>query len=226
MKSRLFKESADSPKVSGSAAFSLIELLVVLAIAGIMAALTIPALSGLQSAGSVNRAVSGISLLLNQSRSYAMAHGTYVWVGFAPDTTTERLTIGVVAGTTGQADDLSSPSTYTPINKLQYFEHFNLPNVNSLSTVAGVAANGDDIRAAAYSPSPLGSFTQAGGRGPVKFTTLLQYNPQGEATLKSNGASHWIQIGLQPVRGTSWTGSNVAVLQVATLTGRVQICRP
>jgi prepilin-type N-terminal cleavage/methylation domain-containing protein len=66
-----------------SAAFSLVELMVVMTLITILSLITIPAISATMMAGSVNQAVTEISLSIGQARAYAMAHNTYVWVGLA-----------------------------------------------------------------------------------------------------------------------------------------------
>ena len=64
-------------------AFSLIELLVVMAIIGILAALAIPAMNSIKGAGNVTKAAYDIAGVLEQARAYAMANNTYVFVGIA-----------------------------------------------------------------------------------------------------------------------------------------------
>ncbi|MCE0499781.1 MAG: prepilin-type N-terminal cleavage/methylation domain-containing protein [Methylacidiphilales bacterium] len=220
-----------------SSAFTLIELLVVIAIIGILASLAGPALSALSNNGNLNQEVNGISMLLNQARAYAMAHNTYVWVGFSQNTTTQELMVGVVAGTTGQSTDLSN-ANYTPINKLQTYNHLELTSkfgssVDTSSTgLTAMASSADDI-----SKSTTLTFQQAGGGTNVTFgggtnatgsTYVLQFNPQGEASLglSSPDGTHWVQMILQPVRGSNASDPNVAALQVGTLTGQVNVFRP
>jgi prepilin-type N-terminal cleavage/methylation domain-containing protein len=204
---------------SRKSGFTLVELLVVIAIVAILTVIAAPALSSLSDAGDTNNAVSGIALVLNQARAYAMAQNTYVWVGFAPNATAQQLTVGVVAGTTGDVGDLTSSTTCIPLAKLQTYNHLSLKN---LSGITGMSTSGDDI-----ATSQVGSFQQSGGGTTVTFTSVLQFSPQGEASIdKTPGASHWIQIGLQPLRGGNSTGANAAVVQVGALTGQVQVYRP
>ncbi len=201
-----------------SSAFTLIELLIVMAIMGLLLAISVPAISSLGNAGNTNQAVSGISLILGEARTYAMAHNVYVWVGFAQDSNAQTLKVAVVAGRTGYVDDLSSNSTYIPIIKPQTFNFLSLAMIGGLT---GMSANADDI-----STSQVGAFGQPVSGTTVTFTEVLQYNPDGEATIdKSSGSSHWIQIGMQPVRGGKSNDPNVAVIQVATLTGQIQVFR-
>ena len=198
-------------------AFTLVELLAVMCVIAILTAVTVPSILGTTSAGNMNRAVDGISTLLEQARTYAMAHNTYVWVGFQPSATTPQLTVGVVAGATGEIDDLAS-STYIPITNPRVYSYFSLA---TLTGVPGMAANGDNITS-----SQIGSFSETSAGSTVTFADVLQFSPQGVATILPDSSSHWIQIGLQPSHGTPSSNPNVAVFQVATLTGQVQVFRP
>lgn len=62
--------------------FSLLELLVVIAVGVTMMTLVAPAFSGINNAGNVTRAAYDVAGALNSARAYAMAKNTYVWVGF------------------------------------------------------------------------------------------------------------------------------------------------
>ena len=195
--------------------FTLVELLVCMACMAVLIAVTIPALSSLSASGSMNSAVSDISLVLEESRAYAMAHDNYVWVGFSEDDSAKKLMLGVVAGTTGRQSDLTLTS-YFPLVKARSYSHFSLQTLS----VNGMASNGADI-----STSSFTSFQQTVGGVSVKFSQILQFSPQGEAAIDPNGSlAHWIQIGLQPVLRSN--DANVAVFQVASLTGQVQVFRP
>jgi hypothetical protein len=180
--------------------------------------LTLPAIFSLSNAESLNQSVSDLSLLLNQSRAYAMAHDTYVWVGFVSDATAQNVTVGIVAGQTGEITDISANSTYAPIAKLQRFNHVSLASVD----LAGMAAGADDI-----TTSQISSFQQTSQGNALTFGDVIQFDPQGEASLnKTGGSSNWIQIGLQPLRGASKETANKAAFQIATLTGQVITFRP
>src|SRR5439155_12784750 len=63
-------------------AFTLVELMVVIAIMVAVAAFIAPAFTSLKSAGDVTSAAYTIKGVLDQARTYAMANNTYTWVGF------------------------------------------------------------------------------------------------------------------------------------------------
>jgi type II secretory pathway pseudopilin PulG len=67
---------------TGRAAFTLMELMVVVGIMVLIAGISIPGLVGMKKARSAAAAGYTISGLLEQARTYAMANNTYVWVGF------------------------------------------------------------------------------------------------------------------------------------------------
>jgi prepilin-type N-terminal cleavage/methylation domain-containing protein len=216
-------------KTSG---FTLTELLVVLAIMGLMVLLAMPALSALRTSEGVNSAVNGVSLLLGQARNYAMAHNTYVWVGFYESTSTQTLTVGMVGGTTSSVSDLAN-SNYVPIAQVQYFPHLNITTVASVeasnssmtsSSSKTPWANGTELNA-----STLAGFTQTAGGTTITFPqgSILQFDPQGEVNVSSSGVlPHWIQFGLQPIQGGNTTNPNVAAVQIAGLSGAIQVFRP
>jgi len=68
--------------------FTLMELLTVIALFGILAALTIPAFDSMGKANQAAKAVYDIAGALEQARAYALARNTYVWVGFLEEDVT------------------------------------------------------------------------------------------------------------------------------------------
>src|SRR2546430_6480599 len=73
------RKATKSCKQSG---FSLMELMLVIAVMIIVAALMAPAFTSIKSAGDVNSAAYTIKGVLEQARTYAMANNTYTWIGF------------------------------------------------------------------------------------------------------------------------------------------------
>src|SRR6266568_9146336 len=71
-----------------SRAFTLIEMLVVMAIIAILMVLLAPAFTSLKSAGDVTGAAYTIKGALDTARTYAKANNTYTWVGLYEENTT------------------------------------------------------------------------------------------------------------------------------------------
>ena len=218
-----------------SSGFTLMELLVVIAIIGILAAISGPALTALTNSGGVNRAVNGISLLLEQSRAYAMSHNTYVWVGFYPDPTTPNLTVVAVSGSTGVQTDLTTINpinnkpNFTPITRMQTYNNLIINPPPGNLTLTGLNASYDDLTTSQGLTFNLPSLHG----GTIAFDTILQFSPQGDASIFSPQAAanfqqqHVIRIVLQPVRGglKSNLDPNVAALEVGEINGDVEVFR-
>jgi prepilin-type N-terminal cleavage/methylation domain-containing protein len=78
--SRAFTQPKQRERVS---AFTLIELLIVMAIIGILLLLIAPAFTTIKGGTDVTSAAYMIKGVLDTARTYAMANNTYTWVGFA-----------------------------------------------------------------------------------------------------------------------------------------------
>jgi prepilin-type N-terminal cleavage/methylation domain-containing protein len=77
-------------------AFTLVELLVVMAIILVLIGIATPVVTAIKTAGDVNTAVYGIAGILEQARTYAMANNTYVYVGL------EEVNVGLPSNTSPQ----------------------------------------------------------------------------------------------------------------------------
>jgi prepilin-type N-terminal cleavage/methylation domain-containing protein len=141
-------------------AFTLVEMLAVMAVILILLVLAGPVVTALKNAGDVNKAVYDIAGILEQSRAYAMGSNTYVYVGFAEVNVTQpssaspqaagtgRVGIAVVAtrdGTQGfntsslQSGGWSSayPSlvnNLSVVGKLLFFDNLHIPDLGAPPT--------------------------------------------------------------------------------------------
>ncbi|HKP05518.1 MAG TPA: hypothetical protein VJU77_19365 [Chthoniobacterales bacterium] len=107
------------------AAFTLIELIVVIGIIVLLTVLAVPAFTNLGSSGDLTKAADLIAGTLAQARTHAIANNTYTWVGFyeeaagTPAATNEtppypgkgRLILAVVASRDGTSDCEDPAST-------------------------------------------------------------------------------------------------------------------
>jgi prepilin-type N-terminal cleavage/methylation domain-containing protein len=196
-------------------AFTLIELLVVIAVIAVMAALIIPSIAGLNTAGNINSAVYQIKGVLETSRSYATANNTYVWVGFyeeaasAPQTPgVGRIIISVVASADGSMIYTMPLSTtaVTPLNptrliqvaKLTKISNMHLNNFpagtgtgSSFATrpSAGAAAQIGNLSSASPATFPSVTFqfpVGSSASAQYTFSTAIQFNPRGEVQMNNS----------------------------------------
>jgi prepilin-type N-terminal cleavage/methylation domain-containing protein len=134
---------------SRECALSLVELLIVIAIAGVLATLAVPALSGLNGANKLTSAAYTIQGALDQARTYAVANNTYTWVGIYEEDGSQpsqtparsgigRVVISVVASQDGtsvykkKAAEAQTAQTLTPGRLIQLGKTIRLENVHIL----------------------------------------------------------------------------------------------
>src|SRR5207245_4920047 len=78
--------------------FSLMELMLVIAVMIIVAAFIAPAFTSIKGAGDVTNAAYTIKGVLEQARTHAMANDTYTWVGFYEEDASKASTNPATAG--------------------------------------------------------------------------------------------------------------------------------
>jgi prepilin-type N-terminal cleavage/methylation domain-containing protein len=130
---------------NGPLGFSLVELLMVIAIMSLITAMSVPVMTSIRDSQSVTTATFSVSSALQRARTYAMAHDTYVWVGFyeeAANTTSPtnvappykgagQLVIGMAASVDGtQIYSNSTTGTLTTPSVVQIEKLMKLENVH------------------------------------------------------------------------------------------------
>jgi Tfp pilus assembly protein FimT len=212
-----------------------VELLTVLAIAAILAGLTLPALGSLMKARSFDQNLATLSGTLEQARQYAVAQNTYVWVAFALDSANARVDVAVFASPDGTDSSTSwtgtpgaGSTTLVPIAKIQTFTFTNLVSPNGTSTARTVAP--------ASIPSSVGqplnnstasfTITLPGQSSTTTFNYALQFTPSGEARIQDGTPVDFIEFAVQSMKAAGVTNAkNGAVIQVNGLTGENRIYR-
>ena len=138
---------SESRRRSGhSAAFSLLELLVVMAIIMLMMALAIPAFNSIKGGGDITKAAYDVAGALEMAATYARANNTYVWVGFFEEDSAAtpatagfgRLVISIVCSKDGTqivsptgAGQASPPGRLTQIGKLIKIDRMHFGDVSN-----------------------------------------------------------------------------------------------
>jgi Tfp pilus assembly protein FimT len=223
--------------------------MVVMGVIALMTALVVPAMNSLGGAGDISRAASDISDVIQQARSYAMAHNTYVYFGIkevdsSKDGLTDgqgRLAVAILVSRNGErssgalSTDPNANNAAVPISKLLKFDNVHL-TTSPLPSSGGMARETDSSRVVnlASSDPSLTKFTWPSGAGTAKdFDRVMEFDPQGVARVQTDPAKSreikgWIEIPIELSHGgrSSSAEKNVAAIQVDGMTGSVRVFRP
>lgn len=242
-----------SPPTSGESgyrAFTLIELLTVVAILGILMTFVVLPMAGINNAGSLTKATADIAGTLEAARAYAMANNTHVWVGFAELDANQlesinpqasgigRVVVAAVASKDGTRNETASrldDTNVIAVSAPKKFENVHLgpltndidggmrrPNVDALYVIDGISS------------SEIFSWPLTGANPRYKFLETIHFDPSGVARKfkTPDEIGQYFEIYLRPSRGNvrpSNSGAdkgNRAAIQVDCMTGAVRIYRP
>ncbi|CAN5719782.1 hypothetical protein BH09VER1_BH09VER1_34610 [soil metagenome] len=224
-------------------AFSLIELLSVMAIIGMMTVAVVPAVNSIKGGSTLTKTAYDISGVLEQARAYAMANNTYVFVGLTEvNASNSDSALGQQPGTgrvvlvaAGSKDGTRSfgtgNSNLVALSKVRRFDNIHLdsapPNTGNMTrpaVAAGYQAGSPSFAAESSFQWPL-----SGASANYTFTKIIQFDPRGTASIQSSSRTipQWLEIGLAPSRGdTVVAEANGAALLLDGVTGSVKIYRP
>ncbi len=219
-------------------AFSLVELMVVMAIMAIVIGLTGPALTALLGSNGISAGASGLAEQLDRARAYAVARQTYVYVGLgnfrgsAPDNQGQagvgRVGVFTVTSPTGSSVVPADISNCRPIGRMERLNGVMIGKVSSRTGGLERPNNASVVsleEGATVSPPmtyPLIGATQ------FAFPWVLEFSPQGMVRILGRpNQPGLVEIGLQAVRGDqAGVDPNVAVIQLSGLIGRITVFRP
>jgi prepilin-type N-terminal cleavage/methylation domain-containing protein len=188
-------------------AFTLTELLVVLAIISLLTALAYPAFQSMTASHSVTQGLDSVATLLEYARTEAVARQTYVWVEFENTTLSDQsgvneIRMAAFASNDGTAN--ASPSNLLNLTKVIHVHGATLTAWSSLKAAtqnllpANVsAASLADVRTNSATSLQMGSNT---------FTCSVTFTPRGEAMLPSAPSSttpydSWIDVSFRQTKG-------------------------
>jgi prepilin-type N-terminal cleavage/methylation domain-containing protein len=234
-----------------NSAFTLLELIVVMAVVGILVVLGSLAFQGLQSSNQFSRDVYQLADEVKLARSYAMANDTYVYLGLTevdraqnPGATpqvagTGRVNVGLVATADGVSfnSTIYNPADLVLVRPVASLDMLHIASSLPAATTGGMARPSDNVNnltsgSPLYAMSfslPLGSPL---GTGKYNFSLSIPFNPEGAITMNGS-AVQYVEIDLLPCFGTSIplnpvsaSQGNQAALILDGSTGAVTVCRP
>jgi prepilin-type N-terminal cleavage/methylation domain-containing protein len=202
--------------------FSLLELLAVLGIMAVLAAVSLPISLGFLRAMRLTSASQSVVGLIEEARAKALAGQNYVWLGLSQDSA--RKGVWVVLLDSGKAPSAASTDLRL-LSKPVFLEGMALKEAGQIAGMAEAIPElsdpaTDDVlklgEGSGVDPfSPIAS--PAGMGGASHFDRLVLFSPRGEALARKNNFSRWIVIGMAPEDGA---GQNAAVFQISGLTAQ------
>jgi prepilin-type N-terminal cleavage/methylation domain-containing protein len=211
---------------ASSSAFSLIELLAVMAIISVMMAVSVPAFNVLKSTGDISTAAYDIASTLEQARAYAMANNTFVYVGFAERAQMDATKLGEGQILISAMGSKSGSRNFDSQNLVALTRMRKMPNVRLEDNIPNSGSLARPAVPSAYQVANDAFKAQdtfeAGG---VTFSKIVQFDPRGMASVQARAASvsQWMEIGLAGAQGSS---PNNAVVVLDGVTGVAKVYRP
>lgn len=210
-------------------AFSLVELLTVVAIITVLAAASGPALQALKSSGGVNHAITETSRTLEYARIYAMSNHTYVRVGIGQTGAsgaylTPSLVMIAIYSVDGTLDaDTTSNMTdlakWRPLVKPVIMDNLSV----SSSLTIDMSLDLSEYTSPDKTDVPHPVTFKAGDRGSVSITSFIQFSPNGEARVARGEPSRFIDLAVDKPGAQS--GNNPFVIRLSGLNGNINILR-
>lgn len=191
------------PPTEHRQAFSLIELLVVMAVIGLLAAVTVSAFNAIAGAHGVSQGAYELSGFLELARSEAVARQTYVWVGVITTNVHGGSEVRMAAVCSRDGSANASPANLMNLIKVLRLQSVVLTNWGGLKPeTRNVFSNGVPQSVATNSS---GIAFSAGTSQFAKST--LTFTPRGEAMLMGSPGSYdgyppYIDISIRQAHGT------------------------
>jgi prepilin-type N-terminal cleavage/methylation domain-containing protein len=201
-------------------AFSLVELLFVVAVMSLVAGLVMSSVNGITRSQGMTSNISQLTGLIEQSRQAAMAQNTFVWLGIAKiqKDGNAALVVTALAGKSGMASDLSNGNCQ-PLITQYVLKNLTLDSASYLS-LEGI----DDSGNIDFGQSTL-SFTRTlpGNPTPTTFQAIA-FKPDGEISIGVN-AKRRVGVGLSGGPSAA-THRDSAAIQISVLSGQLLVFRP
>ena len=198
-------------------AFSLIELLVVMAVISLLAFAAVPAFNSIGRARGVSDAADQVAAAIELARSEAMARRTHAWVGLIArtDAGSDGVQIGVVCSADGTSSGNSA--NLRPLGRASLIKSVALVDSGAAGNPSEIASQTDGLN------FTIGASSFNAGKS-------ITFTPDGEATTKaapsaSDGFDPLLAVGLAPLKGNSPDTNNRATVVIDGSTGIPRIIR-
>jgi prepilin-type N-terminal cleavage/methylation domain-containing protein len=207
-------------KQGRSTGFSLVELLIVIAVIGIMSVFAMVGLGSASSSSQTHKAMSHLGGVMDFARQYAIAQNTYTYVAF--NQVGDVLTTSVFASRTGRP--LFESATSYPENSPKITIIAPPKEISQMTLAPDGAAYGGwtppTPPTPATGPNRSWSITSQGRT----YDAIVAFTPSGAASVTTGGSlDEVIEFGLLPLDGNGKKGFAV---RVSGLTGLNRLLRP
>lgn len=210
-------------------AFSIIELLGVVAIVGALSCLVVPSIQSLLSSGKMTQGAYEAGGLLEFARNEALGRQTYVWVAFQNVETSSGAEVRMAAAYSADGSGTNTASdNLLPLSRVLRIPDAVLSSWNDLKANTRGLWNSDAPQSVASNREGV-VFSVGGTRFDAGST--LTFTPRGEVLLKGDAGPHdgynpEIDVSFRQVRGShaAVDADDVALL-VDGPTGAVQTLR-
>jgi prepilin-type N-terminal cleavage/methylation domain-containing protein len=205
--------------LSAPGGFTLVELLTVIGIIVILAALAVPSFVSLVGSGNLKSNTTEMSDVLEEAYSAALSRNTYIWVGFSQSTSNGG-GVGVACVYSAHENPADFPANVSPLIKPVFLPKMTLATISTaqVSNADRATTSVGQITSAA-----LGSFSAQINGAAQTLSYVLEITPSGQVSISPTNKYAWIELGLAPSNGTA---KNVAVLQMNAFTGRLSSYQP
>ncbi len=223
---------AGQPSADRLSGFSLVELMVVIAIILIVSVFAAPSFKNIGDAGKMTRAINDVANMLELARTEAMATRSYVYIGFANPTTSgiSELKLAAVISIDGSSN--TSSTNLRPLTKVLTVSGMLMTNYSSLPTNVKSAAdtslqtNSDYVVTFTTTSYLQSKFSDSAFNSSVPTVTI---SPQGDVLNATSPAVFFrttTSVGLVPTHGTVPVTTDGAIVSYYGGTGQLRLTRP